>query len=86
MGPSVLVAPILEQGKVSRKVILPPSVTFYDFFTGEAIKAVDAETIEVQAPLNKVPVFVKEGSIVPLYSKESVAQSSNMAAIRKKPF
>lgn len=39
VGPHLLVAPIIEEGSVSRKVVMPSSITFYDFFYGRAYKA-----------------------------------------------
>lgn len=64
-GDEVLVAPVMEQGATSRKVILPPGV-WYDFFMPKLKFQGDRE-IEVAAPLEKLPLFVKAGSFIPLY-------------------
>lgn len=61
-GPSLLVAPFFA-GETSRKVILPQG-NWYDFYEGTF--AGNGEIIEVQARLDRIPVFVKEGSIIPL--------------------
>ncbi|WP_162416982.1 glycoside hydrolase family 31 protein [Cyclobacterium roseum] len=61
-GPSLLVAPLFS-GETSRKVILPRG-NWYDFYDGSF--AGNGEIIDVQARLDRIPVFVKEGSIIPL--------------------
>ncbi len=61
-GPSILVAPLFA-GESSRKVVLPAG-KWFDFYTGKF--AGDGETIPVSAPLDRVPLFVKDGGIVPM--------------------
>jgi len=62
-GPSILVSPVYTQGATTRAVYLPKA-TWYDFWTGE--KQEGGKRIEADAPLNKLPLFVRAGSIVPL--------------------
>jgi len=62
-GPSFLVAPVTEYKARSRSVYLPAGTRWYDFHTGEAYDG--GQTVTVQAPLDRIPVFVKEGAIVP---------------------
>jgi alpha-D-xyloside xylohydrolase len=61
-GPSILVTPMFA-GERSRKVVLPQG-KWFDFYTGKL--AGDGATITVSAPLDQVPLFVKDGGIVPL--------------------
>ncbi|HEX8041459.1 MAG TPA: DUF5110 domain-containing protein, partial [Chryseosolibacter sp.] len=61
-GEYLLVAPMFA-GQVSRKVILPPG-RWYDFYTGEF--AGDGEVIEVTPGLGKIPVYAKDGAIIPM--------------------
>jgi alpha-D-xyloside xylohydrolase len=62
-GPALLVNPVTEPGATSRRTYLPKA-KWYDFWTGHAI---DGEgTIEAAAPLDRMPVFVRAGSIVPM--------------------
>lgn len=63
VGPSLLVAPLFA-GEKERKVVLPQG-KWYDFYTGEL--AGEGEVITVAPGLSRIPVFVKEGSIVPLW-------------------
>jgi alpha-D-xyloside xylohydrolase len=63
-GPSLLIAPILEEGKQKRMVYLPKGCQWYDFWTEECFDG--GQPIEVTAPLDSIPVFVRSGSILPL--------------------
>ncbi|MGQ9629314.1 MAG: TIM-barrel domain-containing protein [bacterium] len=62
-GPAILVAPILEKGARSRRVYLPDEI-WYDFWTGERISG--KRWIDVPAPLSRIPLFVRAGSIIPM--------------------
>jgi len=62
VGDALLVAPIAP-GAVSRKVTLPPG-RWYDFYTGNL--AGENETIVVSPPLAQIPLFVRDGGLIPL--------------------
>ena len=62
MGPSILVAPVFT-GQKERKVILPKG-NWYDFYTGEF--AGNGETILIKTKLEQIPMFVKDGAIIPM--------------------
>lgn len=61
-GEYLMVAPFFT-GQTSRKVILPKG-NWYDFYTGNYVG--NGEIITIEANLNKIPVFVKDGGIVPM--------------------
>ena len=63
IGDNLLVAPLFE-GEKERKIILPQG-KWYDFYTGEF--AGDGEIITVKPELDKIPVYVKDGGIIPLW-------------------
>jgi len=63
-GPAFLVAPVTEQGQTSRKVYLPAGSDWYDWWTNRKIGG--GQWIEAAAPIDKIPLFVRAGSIVPL--------------------
>lgn len=63
-GPAFLVNPITQAGATSRSVYLPAATAWYDFWTGE--KVTGAQTIQAEAPIDKIPLYVRAGSIVPL--------------------
>lgn len=61
-GEYLLVAPMFT-GQTSRKVVLPKG-KWYDFYTGKF--AGDGEVIVVTPGLSKIPVYVKDGGIIPM--------------------
>jgi alpha-D-xyloside xylohydrolase len=62
-GPSILVNPVYIQGATSRSVYLPKA-TWYDFWTGEKLQG--EQTIQADAPIEKLPLYIRAGSILPL--------------------
>lgn len=64
LGPSLMVCPITEPGVSEREVYLPSGVCWYDFWTGERHDG--GQTIRTSAPISKIPLFVKGGSILPI--------------------
>jgi len=63
-GKSFLVAPVVRPDVVVWDVYLPASTHWYDFWTGKSYKG--GQTIQTPAPLSKIPLYVKAGSIVPI--------------------
>jgi len=63
-GNSVLVAPITEEETKNWNVYLPKSNNWFDFWTGKLLNG--GKTISMETSLEKIPVFVKAGSIIPL--------------------
>jgi alpha-D-xyloside xylohydrolase len=63
-GPAILVNPVTEQGATSRRLYLPAGTRWYDFWTGEAQDG--GKSIEAAAPLDRIPLYVRAGSILPL--------------------
>jgi alpha-D-xyloside xylohydrolase len=61
-GEYLLVAPMFT-GQTSRKVILPKG-NWYDFYTG--VYAGNGEIITVTPGLDKIPVYVKDGGMIPM--------------------
>jgi alpha-glucosidase (family GH31 glycosyl hydrolase) len=61
-GEYLLVAPLFT-GQKTRKIVLPKG-KWYDFYTGEY--AGDGEVLTVTPGLDKIPVYVKDGGIVPM--------------------
>ena len=63
-GPAILVNPILKANATHRSVYLPPSPKWYDFWTGAATPG--GQEIEAEAPLDRMPLYVRAGSILPM--------------------
>jgi alpha-D-xyloside xylohydrolase len=62
-GPAILVNPVTEPGATSRRLYLPQA-TWYDFWTGASIQG--GRTVDAPAPIDRIPLYVRAGSIVPL--------------------
>ena len=62
-GKNVLVAPVVEKGATTRIVYLPRGV-WYDFWTHEPLEG--GREISCPVDLETIPLFVCEGSILPL--------------------
>jgi alpha-D-xyloside xylohydrolase len=56
-GPDILVAPVVQQGATKRSVYLPASTEWTEAWTG--VKIAGGQRIEVAAPLERIPVFVR---------------------------
>lgn len=65
VGNSILVAPVTDQGVSVRSVYLPHGI-WVDYNSGRRIKG--GRYILYHAPLDVCPVFIKGGSILPVYS------------------
>ena len=63
-GDDLLVAPVLQRGMRQRDVVLPPGSSWVDWWTNEMYDG--GQTITVAAPLDKLPLFLRSGGIVPL--------------------
>ncbi|HTM94044.1 MAG TPA: TIM-barrel domain-containing protein, partial [Flavisolibacter sp.] len=62
-GPSLLINPVCEYKQTSREMYLPKSAGWYDLYSGKFYAG--AQKINADAPYEKMPVFVKAGSIIP---------------------
>ena len=66
-GNNVLVAPVLEQGAKEREVLFPNGtwISWYD--SSKKYEGGTLEKVTVDAPLDKLPLFVRQGSFIPQY-------------------
>ena len=62
-GPAVLVNPVTEPGATTRHLYLPKA-RWYDFWTGHVIEG--GKSIDAPATLDRLPLYVRAGSIVPM--------------------
>jgi alpha-D-xyloside xylohydrolase len=63
-GPAFMVCPVHAYKARERKVYLPAGKGWYDFYTGKHMNG--GQEISAPAPYERMPLFVKEGSIVPV--------------------
>jgi len=61
-GEELLVAPVTDSS--GRKEVYLPAGDWVDYFTGEQLKG--GQVIRKQYPLDRMPVYVKVGSIIPM--------------------
>jgi alpha-glucosidase (family GH31 glycosyl hydrolase) len=78
-GPSLLVAPVFEQGATERKVYLPAG-GWYDFWTAKRIEG--GTTMTVPVSLETLPLFVRAGSIVPTGPVKQYAAEPSTEPVR----
>ena len=62
-GPAFMACPVGYYKARSRSVYFPKQCGWYDLYTGEYMQG--GQTLVVDAPYERMPVFVREGSIVP---------------------
>ena len=72
-GPAFLVNPVTQQmytgndirtGDKTRKLYLPANTKWFDFWTGNVANG--GSTIDAKAPIDIMPLYVKQGSIIPM--------------------
>ncbi|WP_258544399.1 glycoside hydrolase family 31 protein [Alteromonas lipotrueae] len=82
-GKALLINPVYEYEARTRDVYLPAGTDWYDFYSGE--KYTGGQTIKADAPLVKMPLYVKAGAIIPtgeniqyVYDKPTGAYTINV--------
>ena len=78
-GPDLLVNPVLEAGASSRSLYLPDAPIWYDFWSGDSM--VGHKKVEAEAPIDRMPVFARAGSILPLGPEIEFADQNPSGAI-----
>jgi alpha-D-xyloside xylohydrolase len=63
-GPSLLINPVTEYKARSREVYLPGPYGWYDLRTGKYFTG--GKVITADAPYSSIPVFAREGAILPI--------------------
>jgi alpha-D-xyloside xylohydrolase len=68
----------------SRMVYFPAGCDWYDFYTGE--KYAGGSTHKIAAPLDTIPVFAREGSVIPLAdAARSTEEQGNAYTVKQFP-
>jgi len=63
-GPSLLVAPVYSYGARNREVYFPVNSGWYNFYNGQYVEG--GQTLTVEAPYERMPLYVKSGTILPM--------------------
>lgn len=70
LGDSLLVAPVIEPGAVTRKLYLPPG-EWLNYWTSERYSG--GKDITLAAPLEQIPILVRAGAILPFKPEAETA-------------
>ncbi len=70
LGPSLLVAPVIEPGALTRKLYLPHG-EWVNYWTGERLTG--GTDVTVAAPLDQIPLLVRSPSILPWLPEQGTA-------------
>ena len=62
-GPSILVSPVTEPAATTRHLYLPKA-QWYDFWTGKVAEG--GKAVDAPVALDRIPLYVRAGSIVPM--------------------
>ncbi|MFS0637879.1 TIM-barrel domain-containing protein [Mesobacillus foraminis] len=82
-GSNMLVAPVSKEGALKRNIYFPEG-TWYDWNTNKPITG--GQSLEYAANLSKVPVFAKEGAIIPEREVQNYTDEKPATQIRLKAF
>lgn len=63
-GPSLMICPVYTYKTWERDVYFPASEGWYDLYTGKYIRSAQKQT--VNAPYERMPIYIKAGSIIPV--------------------
>ena len=81
LGPALMACPVGYYKARNRSVYFPKQCGWYNLYTGEYTEG--GQTLVVDAPYEQIPVFVREGSIIPFgpemeWSDEKPAELINL--------
>jgi alpha-glucosidase (family GH31 glycosyl hydrolase) len=76
LGTKILVAPVISEGATTRSLYLPKGM-WADYWTGEVLKG--GREVEVSAPLDRIPIFLRAGSIIPLVDPDTQTLANDLA-------
>ncbi len=74
-GDNILVSPVLDEAATEQKVYIPKKNDWYNFNTTE--KATGGQWLTVNLSKENIPVFIKEGSFIPMWQPaETIASTA----------
>lgn len=81
-GSSLMVCPVYTYKARTREVYFPAGTNWYDFESGKMITG--GQTLSVNAPYERMPIFVKAGSILPMGKDIQSTQESQSSDLTLK--
>jgi Alpha-glucosidases, family 31 of glycosyl hydrolases len=79
-GSALMVSPVYKFGARTREVYFPKVVGWYDFYTGQFRSG--GEKAVVEAPYERIPLYVRAGSIIPVGPEIQYADEKQADNIR----
>jgi alpha-glucosidase len=79
VGPYLLASPVHQTGATTRATYLPSGVTWYYWHDGA--QHAGGNTITKSAPLGTIPLYVKEGGIIPMGPVQQYANQNKPAQL-----
>jgi alpha-glucosidase len=79
IGPAIMQAPIVQQGEQSRFVTLPGSGRWMDANSGQFLAP--GRTIHVTSSADSTPIYLREGSLLPMQPGVRTSAASDLADI-----
>ena len=80
LGPSLWVAPVLEEGATERRAYLPRG-EWIDWWTEERLTG--GRWIDAEAPLERIPLWVRAGSLLITYPAGEIAGGGSAGCQRR---
>jgi alpha-glucosidase len=77
-GNQILVCPIIEPNAKGRRMYIPKG-KWYNFWTDEIVKG--GKEMWVDADIDSMPIFVKEGAIIPKYPIQQYVDETKIDAV-----
>jgi len=84
LGSDMLVAPVTSPGNVASATVWFPPGRWTDWFTGATFTGPSTQTLQV--PVDRMPVFVRAGGIVPLQPSSGQASTAGSAPLTLRVF
>ena len=63
VGGDLLVAPVVKEGMRLRNIYFPAGADWINWWTGEKFEG--GKAVDVDAPLNRLPLFIRVGAVIP---------------------
>ena len=73
-GGDLLVAPVMEAGVTAREVYLPRNAVWKNAWTGETYEG--GQTVTAAAPLDCIPLFLRDGAALPILEKDQIGRNN----------
>jgi alpha-glucosidase (family GH31 glycosyl hydrolase) len=82
LGSNIMVNPVVVKGERRKKTYFPDEL-FYNFYTGEVMNPIGETSIDVDAGLNILPMFLRAGFITPIQDADNIIKQ--IVTMRNKP-